>query len=186
MWGYRSGRNGLERLDLGDRFRRAALRLEHVKGILQPQKITLRKTEEPAEAQIGIGRNAARAGNDGVNAVRRNADSMCKPILAEACQLQKLVLEDVARMRVLQLGHLRLSMIVDDLDIMRLALGPTKADAPLIVDPNAPLAHTIPSQRLQMIAGWIAQVLQGQRSIDLPQLPQSALLDIAGKLASPL
>jgi hypothetical protein len=77
-------------------------------------------------------------------------------------------------------------MIVDYLDIMRLAVGPTKADAPLIVDPNAPLAHTIPSQRLQMIAGWIAQVLQGQRSIDLPQLPQSALLDIAGKLATPL
>src|SRR5271166_4599894 len=39
---------------------------------------------------------------------------------------------------------------------------------------------------LQMIAGWIAQVLQGQRSIDLPQFPQSEFLNIAWKLATPL
>jgi hypothetical protein len=32
------------------------------KAFLQPQEIALRKTEEPAEAQIGVGRNPARAG----------------------------------------------------------------------------------------------------------------------------
>jgi hypothetical protein len=34
---------------------------------LQPKKIALRKTEESAEAQIGVGGNAAGAGNDRVN-----------------------------------------------------------------------------------------------------------------------
>jgi len=32
------------------------------------------------------------------------------------------------------------SMIVDDLDFVRIALGPNKADAPLLVDPDAVLS----------------------------------------------
>jgi hypothetical protein len=40
------------------------------------------------------------------------------------------VLEDIARMGIFGRGHLSLSVIIDDLGIMRLAIGPTKADAP--------------------------------------------------------
>ena len=52
----------------------------------------------PAQAQIGVGRNPARAGHDGMNAVRRHANGMRKPVLAEARHVKKLVLEDIARM----------------------------------------------------------------------------------------
>jgi hypothetical protein len=69
-----------------------------------------------------------------VNAVRRNSDSMRKPVLAQPCRLQKLVLENVSWMGVPELSHISISVIIDDLDIVRLALGPSKADTPLIVD----------------------------------------------------
>jgi hypothetical protein len=50
-------------------------------------------------------------------------------------------------------------VIIDDLDIVRLALGPSKADTPLIVDSNAPLARAIRPESLQLVAGRIAQIL---------------------------
>jgi len=82
---------------------------ECVEGVLQPQEIALRQGEEPAEAEVRVGGDAARAGHDGVNAVRRDADRARELVLAEARRLQKLMLEDIARMGVLQQGHHGLS-----------------------------------------------------------------------------
>ena len=72
-----------------------------------------------------------------MNAIGRNADRVRKPVLAEPRRLQKLVLEDIARMRIFQCSHLSLSVTIDDFDVLRLALGPMEADAPLIVDPKS-------------------------------------------------
>jgi len=45
-------------------------------------------------------------------------------------------------------------MIINDFNIMRIALAPTKTDPPLIINPNAVLASTFSGQRLKTIPGW--------------------------------
>jgi hypothetical protein len=42
-------------------------------------------------------------------------------------------------------------VVVDDLDILRITLLPSKAHPPLIVDPNAVLSRSIPRQLLEAI-----------------------------------
>jgi hypothetical protein len=49
-------------------------------------------------------------------------------------------------------------------------IGPAEADAPLVVDADAHLAGTMPLKDLQPISGWISQILQGRRGIQLAQL----------------
>jgi len=47
----------------------------------------------------------------------------------------------------------KLSVIVDDLDVVRVSVSPPKADAPLIVDADAVLALSITAQCLEP-SGW--------------------------------
>ena len=54
-------------------------------------------------------------------------------------------------------SHL-LSMIVDNLNVESVASFPTKADTPLVVDPDAVLTPTITPERLKTIAGRDAKV----------------------------
>lgn len=51
-------------------------------------------------------------------------------------------------------------MIVGDLDVVRVAVAPPKADAPLIVDANAVLPDAIATEFFQSIAGGYPQVGQ--------------------------
>jgi hypothetical protein len=44
-------------------------------------------------------------------------------------------------------------VVVDDLDLHMAAIVPDKADAPLIVDPDAVLASSITARRLKSIPG---------------------------------
>lgn len=61
-------------------------------------------------------------------------------------------------------------MIIYDLDIVRIAVTPNKADAPLIVDANAVLTRSIASKRLQTITGRRGEIAQFCCDIQLPQL----------------
>ena len=51
-------------------------------------------------------------------------------------------------------------MIIDDFNFFRPGVRPTKADSPLVVDPNAVLARAIPFERLKVIAGRNVQIIQ--------------------------
>jgi len=53
--------------------------------------------------------------------------------------------------KTLRAHSCNLSVIVHDLDIERIAMVPAKADAPLIVDPNAVLTGAIPDEFLQAV-----------------------------------
>jgi len=50
-------------------------------------------------------------------------------------------------------------MIINDLDVPRIALVPREADTPLIVDADAMLAGPIPFKGFKMIPRWLGQVL---------------------------
>jgi hypothetical protein len=62
-------------------------------------------------------------------------------------------------------------MIVYDLYVQRAAcaFGPTKADAPLLVDANAELAGSVTHQRLQPIASQHSQMLKARGRVEYLQ-----------------
>ena len=70
------------------------------------------------------------------------------------------------------LCHFFLLMIIDDFDVIRLAVAPDKTQPPLIVNADAVLAEPITLQRLQVIAGRYTQKIQGRGGMQLHQLSQ--------------
>ena len=77
-------------------------------------------------------------------------------------------------------------MIVNDLDLMRIAVLPSEANAPLIVDPNTVQPSALPSQLLQPVARRNAQIIESLGSIDDDQVAQHGALEIARISADPL
>ena len=80
-------------------------------------------------------------------------------------------------------------MIVDDLDVESMPVTPLETDPPLLVDPNAVLALSITLQRLELLRARNRKVFQDSGRIQLLQLHQCPLLDVArntlGVLAAP-
>jgi len=62
-------------------------------------------------------------------------------------------------------------VIVDDLDFVRVAFLPRKADSPLIVYAYAVLTLAVAFQRFKAITRNVGQISQRDRSIQLSQLP---------------
>jgi hypothetical protein len=62
-----------------------------------------------------------------------------------------------------------LRVIVHDLDIVSVALKPLEADTPPIVDSNARLSCPVSLQGFEPITGWIAQVPDRCRRIELAE-----------------
>src|SRR5262249_1785526 len=59
------------------------------------------------------------------------------------------------------------SMIVDDLDIVGVAVTPAEADAPLVVDSDAVLPFAIPGEPLQPITGWRPATSRGADEVPM-------------------
>ena len=77
-------------------------------------------------------------------------------------------------------------MKVHNLDLVRIAVRPVEANAPLIVDPNAVLASAIALQPLQPISRWHAEILKPLRRIDDHQLAEHCAEEIGRKATDPL
>jgi hypothetical protein len=80
-------------------------------------------------------------------------------------------------------------MIIDDLDVKGMPFTPPERDPPLLVDPDAVLALSITLQSLELIRTWNRKVLQLSSRVQLLQLHQRPLLNVArnplGVLATP-
>jgi hypothetical protein len=57
-------------------------------------------------------------------------------------------------------------MVINDLNVVRITVFPGKADAPLLVYPDAVLAFPVMVQCFQMIGRWNPQSLKNARCID--------------------
>jgi hypothetical protein len=84
----------------------------------------------------------------------------------------------------ISIALLRLGVIVRDLDIVGVAFGPSEADTPLIVDPNAHLACAVSFQSFESVTGWVAQVLNRGCGIELAEFTKRPILNAAGKPAA--
>jgi hypothetical protein len=62
-------------------------------------------------------------------------------------------------------------MVVHYLDVICVRIAPYEADTPLVVDPNAVLAGTVPNQHLQSVSRRLAQVIESFGNIQCRQLP---------------
>ena len=60
-------------------------------------------------------------------------------------------------------------MVVDDLDIVRIAIVPYEAETPLVVDPYAVLASSIALERFEAIPGRHFQIIQSASDLELSQ-----------------
>ena|SRR5258706_15590160 len=79
------------------------------------------------------------------------------------------LLSQVSRTAIL--GTCELLVIINNLSPVSIPLPPNKAEAPLIVDPNAVLSLSVPAQRFQAVARWRCQVPQFRRTVQLTKLP---------------
>ena len=77
-------------------------------------------------------------------------------------------------------------MIVRHFDVVGVALLPTEADAPLVIDANAMLASAIARQSFQPIGRWNPQIVQALSDIELYQLAPRKAVQFGGKVAQEL
>ena len=62
-------------------------------------------------------------------------------------------------------------MVIHDLNVMRIAVAPGEADAPLVIDSNAVRARTVAFQQFKLISKGHAKILQPQYPMQVQKLP---------------
>lgn len=58
-----------------------------------------------------------------------------------------------------------MSVVVNDLHLLRSGVGPHEADPPLVVDPDAVLTRSIAFEGLEPVPRWDAEVLEGYNDL---------------------
>jgi hypothetical protein len=69
-------------------------------------------------------------------------------------------------------------MVVDDLDVIYMAVSPYETEAPLIVDSDTPLTFAVALELLEMIRRRYEKVVQRHRGIEHEQLSERDSLDV--------
>ena len=72
-------------------------------------------------------------------------------------------------------------MVVDDLNVVRVARAPNETDSPLPVDANAVLTNPTTLEFLQAIRRWDSQVIEISRSVQHAELSESRSLDVSAE-----
>ena len=138
--------------------------------------------EERRQAHRRVGRDRALSLDDLVDAPRRHTDGLGQRILAQPHRREPFLGQDLSGGRQWDFtwhGPLLLySVVVDDLDLRRLARGETEADAPLIVDADAELAAPIALEGLELVVRWDPEEFQLARRVDLLKLAHRDALDV--------
>jgi hypothetical protein len=72
-------------------------------------------------------------------------------------------------------------MIIDNFNMIGMAILPIKADPPLVIDPDTPLAFSATAQFFQTVPWWNAEKRQCGGTMDLGQFTQSRPLNFLWK-----
>lgn len=101
--------------------------------------------------------------NNLVNPSRGDAYVLGDSILRDPHWLEEIVKQDLAGVdrRKFSSSHKSVLMVVNDLDIMGVAILPTEANAPLVIDTDTVLAAPPTSELLQSIARRYSQIGYG-------------------------
>ncbi len=74
-------------------------------------------------------------------------------------------------------------MVINDLNIFRSIGCPAKADAKLVIDPNAPLPLPVTYQHFRLVTHWHAHVVKQSCKIKLYELSQCLPFNLGKALA---
>jgi hypothetical protein len=77
-------------------------------------------------------------------------------------------------------------VVVDDLHVLGARVGPSEADSPLLVDPNAVRAGAVALELLESVPGWYTQIVEGLCGIEDEQLSERGTLHPLVELAHAL
>ena len=122
--------------------------------------------------------------HDLVDPSRRHTDIPGQPVLGQAQRLEKICREDLTGMYGIQLSSSHATpssnmlVIVNDLNLVGIAILPAKADAPLRVRANAVLARAITTELLQSIARRYAKVVKLLGRVHRHKFAQHRALEI--------
>lgn len=122
-----------------------------------------RNTKVFAQSQRGVGSDSAFPVHNSADAAGWNSDFPGESIDTDVHWLHELLEKNLSGMdRVKQffVRHRSSLMIVDDLDVVSVAIFPNEANAPLIINANAMLTLAVASQRFQAVARGSQQVPQ--------------------------
>jgi hypothetical protein len=154
---------------------------------LQIQPKPLARAKIARQTQGGIRADRPAAMHDLVDATGRHAEIAGEAILRKPERLEKVCREHLARMNGTQLstGHgapsLGMLVIIDNLDLERIAVPPPEADSPLVVDANTVLACSAPAQFLQPIARRHTKIVKRLSGIECDELSEHHALKLRGE-----
>jgi len=69
-------------------------------------------------------------------------------------------------------------VIVDDLNVLCVAIAPDETDSPLIINPDAVLPPSVSGEGFQSVSRWNAEIFKLYTAVQHPQFPQGCLLNI--------
>ena len=72
-------------------------------------------------------------------------------------------------------------MVIDNLNVVRVAQAPPKADPPLSVDADAVLPGSVPLQLFQSVRRRYAQVIERRRGVEHAELPKGGTLYVGAQ-----
>jgi hypothetical protein len=141
---------------------------------LQVQPEPLGGPEISSQSQGRVRRNRTLPVHDLVYTARGNTDVHGAPVLTDSHGNKELLEQDLSCMDRCQLlwCHHYLLVVIDYLYVVCISLAPSKADAPLIVDPNAVLTSAVAPQPFQAVARRHAKIRQTHGRIQHAELPQ--------------
>jgi hypothetical protein len=142
-----------------------ALHLEVVARLqIEPKPITRAKI--PRQPQGTICADGPGAMHDLIDPSRRHTDIPSQSVLGQAQRLEKIRREDFARMYGVQLASSHaipssnVLMVVNDRNLVGIAILPPEADAPLLVHADTVLAGAIAPELLQSIPRRDAEIVE--------------------------
>jgi hypothetical protein len=141
------------------------------------------RSENSCEPKGSIRRDGTLSGNDFADSPLRYTHGLGELVLSDTYRLQKILQEYFTRMywRHLPFHGSSPSMVIDDLDIVGVPSIPPETDAPLIVDANAPLSFSFPSQFLQPVGRWDTEEIKAGSSVNQGQFSNGGPSNIPGE-----
>jgi hypothetical protein len=67
-------------------------------------------------------------------------------------------------------------VIIDDVDVVGVAVQPAEADAPLVVDAEAVLTFTVPAEGLEAVSRRYTEIVQGVGGVQVDEFPKGRAL----------
>jgi hypothetical protein len=152
---------------------------------LQTDPEALGHSEETREPQAGVGSHPTSARNDLADPTLWHPDFLGETVLRDPHRLQKLLEENLARVRVRDFAHGSAQLVVINyFNIFRHFSRPPEAHAELVIDADAVPSGQIALQGLQSVSGRSSEVIKPAGTVEHGQFTHCHGFDVDEALDS--